>query len=352
MARVAKKPVSKLTKSQELKVSGGEIPKNKVLSKMDTAHSLSFMSRFYEYSDAMDYLSEYLSPDLRKKLAKIPKYTISQTAGWIAKFILNGCTVQDSSKAFLEKAIQEIKDYQIVEVEKKSTSTSLKSYENNQIILLENVLDNILKGDKVEFDATNHFKANETSSSDLKAIREYYSGCKEQLLDKKNKEYFNHPPTLMKKLVDFYRDIEDSVENILNNKIRERKPRKAKAKPAAKLVSKLRFMKESAELKVSSLAVEKVVSSDQLLIFNTKYNVLIMLYALPGKKFSAHRTAIKDIDPERSVQKTLRKPEVNISKFTVGSKTTINKSFKDLKTVEKKVESFLTNENLLLLRAF
>lgn len=351
MARAPKKTPTKLTKSQELKVTGGKIPKNEVLDKIATAHSLSFMSRYYEYSDAMEYLSEYLPVELRKKLAKMPKYVVPQTAGWIARFILNGCTVMDTSQEYLQKAINLIKEYEIVEEPKKSVGT-IKSYENNQIILLETLLDKILMGEKIEFDATTHFKVNETSATDLKAIKEYYSGCKEQLLDKANKEYFKHSPAIMKNLVDFYRDIEDSIDIIQNNKIRERKPRKAKAKSATKLVSKLRFMKESAELKVSSLAVEKVVTSEQVLIFNTKYNTLIMLYALPGKKLAAHRTAIKDIDPERSVQKVLRKPEVNINKFTIGSKTTINKAFRELKTVEKKIDSFLTNENLLLLRCF
>ena len=349
---MAKKPVAKLTKSMEKKIAG-DMPANKILDKIATSYAHSYMSRYFEYSDAMEYLTEYLSSkELKKKLSKIPKYTIPQTAGWIAKYLQNGCTVTPESMEYLNNAIKMIEDFELVEEKKLSSSNAIKTYENNQIIMLEAILDQILKGEAPAFNATNHFKANETGTTDLKAIKEYYDGMAEQLQDKKNKEYFNHSPSVTKSLIAFYKDIVSSVDIILNNKVRERKPRTVKAKPAAKLVSKLRFMKESNELKVSSLAVEKVVSSDQLLVFNTKYNVLTMLYALPGKKFTAHRTAIMEIDPERSVQKTLRKPEVNISKFTVGSKTSINKEFKALKTVEKKVETFLTNENLLLLRAF
>lgn len=346
---MAKKPVTKLTKSVEKKIAG-DMPANVKLDSIATCHAHSYMSRYFDYSDAMNYLESYItSNELKRKLSKMPKYSVSHTAGWIAAYILNGCTVMPESLDYLNKTIKYIEDY-VIEPEVKTTS--LKSYENNHIIHLEGVLDQILLGKNPEFDATKYFKANEVGVGDLKSIKDYYDGMAEQLSNKANKEYFSHKPTVTKSLIAFYSDIVSSVDTILNNKVRERKPRTVKAKPAAKIVSKLRFMKESNELKVSSLAVEKVVSSDQLLIFNTKYNTLTMLYALPGKKFTAHRTAIMEIDPSRSVQKTLRKPEVNIAKFTVGSKTTIGKAFKELKTVEKPVTSFLTNENLLLLRAF
>ncbi len=345
---MAKKPVTKLTKSMEQRLSG-DIPSNMVMDNVSTSYAHSHMSRYHDYNDAMEFLGEYIPKELKRKLSKMPKYSVSQTAGWIAKYVQNGCTILPSSLAYLNKQIEFIRNYELIEETK---NAALKSYENNQIILLEAVLDQILKGKSPAFDATAHFKANETSASDLKSIKEYYDGMAEQLLDMENKEYFSHKPAVTKSLIAFYQDIVSSVDTILNNKVRERKPRAVKAKPAAKIVSKLRFMKESNELKVSSLAVEKVVTSEQLLIFNVKYNTLTMLYALPGKKFAAHRTAITEIDPARSVQKTLRKPEVNIQKFTIGSKTTIGKAFKELKTVEKPVETFLTNDNLLLLKVF
>jgi hypothetical protein len=227
------------------------------------------------------------------------------------------------------------------------------SYENYDLIFFESILDQILKDEVFEIQIIDNLKSRNVSQISAKFILDYYSDQINQINDIEYKEFYSSvPKKRLVRLKEFYRKIEDDINVYLNNKKRERKPRKTKAKPVGKKISLIKLQKESNELRINSLSSDKILTSDMLLLYNTKYNVLYLLFSETNKKFDVHRSAITNIDITKSFSRTLKKPIENIQRFSSGTKSAMIKNFNELTSTKKGVESFYTNENVILLRCF
>ena len=62
-------------------------------------------------------------------------------------------------------------------------------------------------------------------------------------------------------------------------------------------------------------------------------------------------TTIQDYDPDKSIQKTLRKPKEQISNWTGKAKTKFAKSFSELTTTGIKLNGRI-NDKTIILKAF
>lgn len=346
------KAIKKITKGTEDASLGGE-PKNKTLDRIATAVAYNYFSYFNQYDDAIEFLKSWAKnnkPDLLSKIKLAKKHEIPQNVGWIAKLKSNNCILTEETNEYFNKKLNEIG--KITETSVIEKNAKLKSYENASILRLEEIHDNILMGKIKDFDAHSHFKSFPTSVVDLKSIQDYYSGNLEQLTDKSNSEYFNHSKIITSNLINFYTNVLAACQNNVVIKKREHKPRKAKTIPIAKKIALLRFMKESKELKINSLSPDKILTSSELYIYNAKNKKIIYLVANEGKKFSVHRSAIIDVDADKSFIKTLRSPEKNIQKFVSGTKHTLKKNFESLTTVASPIEKVQTNDSMILMRVF
>lgn len=127
-----------------------------------------------------------------------------------------------------------------------------------------------------------------------------------------------------------------------------RKPRKVKEKPASVLVAKLKFKQEDTELKVKSIHPQKIIGSSQITLFNTKYRKVIVLHAIEGQTLSVKGTTIINIDPEKSVSKTLRKPQEQVKDFVNATKRNTATAFKAIKSTEHKANGRVNEETLIL----
>lgn len=346
------KEIKKLSKNTEYAVMGGE-PKSMILDKLGTITAYNFYNYFHQYDDAIDFLKAWIQsnrPELLKKLKIADKFAIPQNVGWIAKLKSNGCTMPDDTQNYFEKKLKEISEFKEIKLE--TTKTKIKTYENLNIIRLEKIPDDILNEKEYVFNAHDHFKIHNVNLTDLKLVQDYYFGLKEQLSSKENKEYFSHSKSITINLIKFYSDIQNTTALLLNNRKREKTPRKIKPVSASKKVMLLKFMKESPTLKITSLVAEKILTSTEIYVYNDKNEKLTYLVAEEGKKFGTHRSAITNIDLTKSFTKKIRSPEKNIQKFTTGTKLAMRKTFEETKSIASPIEGFLTNANCILLRVF
>jgi hypothetical protein len=129
-------------------------------------------------------------------------------------------------------------------------------------------------------------------------------------------------------------------------------PRKKKAATPEKVVSKLRFMKEFAELKLKSVDPTQILAATELWVYNTKNRKLgIYIVDQYAGALSVKNSSIVGFDAAASVQKTLRKPQDQIKEFSANGKPAAKKWFKGIRATETKLNGRI-GADMILLKAY
>ncbi len=129
-------------------------------------------------------------------------------------------------------------------------------------------------------------------------------------------------------------------------------PRKKKAVTPEKVVSKLKFMKEFAELKLKSIEPTQILTAQELWVYNTKNRKLgIYIVDQYAGALSVKNSTIVGFDAAASVQKTLRKPKDQLKEFSANGKPAAKKWFKGVKSVETKLNGRI-GVDIILLKAY
>jgi hypothetical protein len=126
-------------------------------------------------------------------------------------------------------------------------------------------------------------------------------------------------------------------------------PRKKKAVTPEKVVSKLKFMKEFAELKLKSVEPTQILSATELWVYNTK-NRKLGLYIVDqyAGSLSVKNSSIVGFDAQASVQKTMRKPKDQLKEFSTNGKPAAKKWFKGVRATETKLNGRISADMILL----
>lgn len=122
-----------------------------------------------------------------------------------------------------------------------------------------------------------------------------------------NEGYKNFKKTELKKLLSAYQTLVDRLQQM--KKVVVRKARTPKAKPVGTIVARMKFSPANDELKLKSVSPTSIVGADELYCFNTKTRKMQVYKALDGMTLTVKGTTIMNYDMEKSLQKTVRKPE-------------------------------------------
>ena len=141
------------------------------------------------------------------------------------------------------------------------------------------------------------------------------------------------------------------VNNFGQLKQSARKTRKKKAVSPNKLVSKLKFLKTFPELKLASVDPVQIIKSSEIWVYNTKLRKLGKYCALGGGTLDVKGTKILNIDTIKSVQKTLRKPAIQLKEFGNYSKPGSSKWFQQIHAVATPLREAL-NADSVIIKAF
>lgn len=126
-------------------------------------------------------------------------------------------------------------------------------------------------------------------------------------------------------------------------------PRKKKAVSPEKMVSKLKFMKDFAELGLKSIDATAILTAQELWVYNTKNRKLgIYVADQYAGALGVKNSAIVGFDAAASLQKTLRKPKEQLKEFSSNGKPAAKKWFKGVKSVETKLNGRINSEIILL----
>ena len=136
-----------------------------------------------------------------------------------------------------------------------------------------------------------------------------------------------------------------------------RKPRVAKPKSVNKLVEKLKFCKADEKYNLASISPEQIIGASELWVFNTKTRKLGKYVAANidpkgmgrnGSGLQVKGTTIIGFDENLSVQKTLRKPEVQLKEFKAAGKVALRKFLDDIATTDTKLNGRCNPDTVLL----
>lgn len=128
-----------------------------------------------------------------------------------------------------------------------------------------------------------------------------------------------------------------------------RKVRAKKSPSKEKLISKLKFCKDAPALKLVSINPVDIIGSTELWVYNTKTRKLGKYIADQyAGTLGVKGAGIVGYDEAKSVSKTLRKPEQQLSEFMKSSKVQLRKFLDNIKATETRLNGRVNAEVLLL----
>lgn len=144
--------------------------------------------------------------------------------------------------------------------------------------------------------------------------------------------------------------LQDAVEQYRGVKKATKKARVKKSPSKEKLVSKVKYCKDFAELKLVSVNPVDILGAQELWVYNTKTRKLgKYVPAAYQTELGVKGTSITNFDETKSVCKTLRKPDAQLKEFMKSSKVQLRKFLDGIKATETKLNGRL-NEDVVLLR--
>jgi len=233
---------------------------------------------------------------------------------------------------------------------------------------IDNWLDGFIKDpasfDPKGFNVLNHFKSREINQAHARLIRDKYAYSKQDydllLSSTKVKDdgymqlvdgYSCYTKAQQKNMQAALTEIIAACDMFLQKAKVERKPRAKKAPNKEKLVSKLKFKATDDQYKLVSIKPEECLQALELWVFNTRTRKLGCYVASDLAALSIKGTTIINFNENKSIAKTVRKPEEFFRDVKSLPKTKMRKMYESINSVETKMNGRI-NADMILLRSY
>jgi hypothetical protein len=160
--------------------------------------------------------------------------------------------------------------------------------------------------------------------------------------------YSNFSKTELKGYIKLLNRIIDDAQKLAHNAKISRAPRKKKAKPVDKIISKLQFKKEDNGYKIVSINPSDIVGCSQLWVFNTKTRKLGVYNSTDSDGLNVKGTTITNFVESTSVQKILRKPEVTLPEVIKSGKVALKKLLSGINATEQSLTGRINSDTILV----
>lgn len=209
--------------------------------------------------------------------------------------------------------------------------------------------------DPKAFKVLNLLKGHQAKAAHARIIREFYTRGLEELQevagtkDEQLKEAYSHlSKAQLKKITVFYQEIVSACEMLTQEAKVNRKPKAKKAVPAEKIVAKLKYKKADEPLKLVSINPADILGAKELWTYNTKSRKLGKYIASEFAELGVKGTSLTGFDENKSVQKTIRKPEEKLKEFKAANKVALRKFLDDINATDTKMNGRINEEIILL----
>lgn len=206
-----------------------------------------------------------------------------------------------------------------------------------------------------KFKVQSLLRSKEAKAAHARIIRDFYKPQMEEYDELINnpceqlKEGYGHlSKKNQRKLYDFTHEVISACEMLMQEAKVNKKPRARKAKPVEKIVGKLKYAKANDQLKLVSINPADIVGAKELWVFNVKTRKLGKYVAADFQELGVKGTTITGFSESLSVQKTLRKPEEQLTEFKKAGKVQLRKFLEDIKAVDIKLNGRCNEDTVLL----
>ena len=210
--------------------------------------------------------------------------------------------------------------------------------------------------DPKAFKLLNLLRGRQAKAAHARIIKTLYSQNYDELVeaattkDEQLKEGYAHlSKANLKKITLFYSEILSACDMLAQEAKVNKKPRAKKPTDKAKVVAKMKYLKQDEKLKLVSINPQDIIGSKELWIYSVKSRKLGKYVAAEFNELGVKGTTIIGFDPIKSVQKTLRKPEEQLKEFKAAGKVQLRKFLDDIKAVDIKLNGRI-NEDIILIR--
>ena len=333
-----------------------------------------YYNYFYNQKDMKKYVVEWLKTQSSytkediKAFERAPDRAIEMTVCSLIKAHKQGMPFRgrhlDYINGAIRKAIAGAGEEVIEEVKEDKTKPYVPTIQDRlnektaeTIGELEGHYDDMVAGD-TKFKHYDFLVTNNVPQSQLSKYESIYTDRRIELEMAQTKDdqqlnegYAHYKAADFKRIFAWIDAMLGAVEQYRNVKKATKKVRAPRAVSKEKVVAKLKYAKESKELKVISINPADIVGAQELWIYNAKTRKLGK-YVADGLKgpLSVKGTSIIGYDEAKSVSKTLRKPEEKLKEFAKAGKIQLRKFIEDIKATETKLNGRI-NADILLLRA-
>jgi len=334
------------------------------VTEKDLGNALSWYSSNKKSKDSQKYASVYFKKKFDLNILPAIKSRPPQL-GFVCRILTNGGVLSAERKEWFDKQVEELKSA-LAKIETKEVIDKVKKGPNIQdrirekatecIGELEGQIDELIVGkftDSPQPYAIMHTLG--VKGVHTKIIVDWSKEKRNEFEEVMNTDdaqlkegYSNFKKTELKKIVAFCDQVILDCGKINNQAVAGRKPRKKKAKSPEQLVAKLKHCLEFKDLSLTSVKSTDIIGSLQLWVYNTKTRKLGVYNAEDAAGLSVKGSAIVNFSETKSVQKTLRKPEVMLPEVLKGGKVFLRNVLDGIKAVENKLNGRINADTILL----
>ena len=256
-----------------------------------------------------------------------------------------------------ENVFEEVKAEKKEKVQTPTIQDRMNEIANKHILYFEEFEDRLMNGETVnDPKAFDYLKTENCPQALIKKIGAFFETHRQELIearagkDEQLKEAYSHyKASDYKRFEAFYSKLFADLESYEQVKKATKKARVRKAPSKEKLVAKLKYLKEDSKMKLASINPVDILTAEQLWVYNTKNRKLGKYIADPHQTtLSVKGTSIIGFDEARSVQKTLRKPDVQLKEFQKANKIQLRKFLENIKATDTKLNGRINADTILL----
>ena len=339
------------------------------------ARGFTWYNRFYSKKDAKDLLAQYLDHNNRevdaKIIRKVDEKEFLMTLCWLARMTLRGLELTEHEELTLQNEISrllkvvnkpEVIEKEIAPSNRPNIQEIMREKAKDAAGELEGLFDEFYTTGKASTKIVDVVAKCNVMPQHIPLIVEIWKKKQQEFEevseteDKELKEaYGNLGKVQLRNTLKFIEQVLSDLNSYISIKKASKAPRKKKAVPVEKIVSKLKYLKEFKDpvnkLDLISIHPTKLHGASEAWVYDTAKRKLHHYIADEySKSFTVKGNTILGFDNVNSEIKTLRKPNEQIKEI-MGSKPAARKYFKDIKAVGT-VPTGRFNENLIILKAF
>lgn len=342
----------------------------------DLLHVLNYYNSNTDDKDKKKwFITHYAKIDKKVavELLKVDEYHF-RTPGILARLMDNGSELREAELKHyndgIAKLISQVKvrqksqdklDKKVADAAKIATASNVISIQQRMEDKahdiageIEGAIDDfVIAGCKGDFSTKNYLLANQVAGPIAKRIGELFVDTAKELreaLEGKDAQlvegYSHLTKRELKRFAEFVESIIADCQQMVQTAKANRAPRKLKPVSPTKMVAKMKFLREFAELNLKSVPPTGIIGASEVWFYNTKYR-RVGVYKAENGTVSVKGTTIIGFDIKESKAFTLRKPEEFFKGLSMGKRALTN-ALKTLKTKPAQPNGRINEETIIL----